>query len=240
MSKPTVTINNERRLYVLTTPHGTSAYGFDNCFKEANALAVRLGRSPLPKEKIGSEEAYLFRDSCIDEVRTKGIDLGTWFDPDTPRELRETLESLRKSGTSVRLWYGDPDTGKTWLEEHDLVGKVGRSTGILKVPLLVAKGDDGGGAILTANVLRIDSAKLTKSFYKHPKFHVPELTVKQGECEGLAFEVHAEGALQARFADEQGAEAYIAFQEGRQPSGGTLSGKGNKAKSVSSVKAKTI
>jgi hypothetical protein len=48
------------------------------------------------------------------------------------------LETDRKNQRKIRLFYGDTQTGQSWFDEHDVVGRIGRSTGSIKVPLLVA------------------------------------------------------------------------------------------------------
>lgn len=240
MSNPKVTINNDQRLYVISTPGGTSCFGFTNCFNEANALADRLGRHRLEPGKLGTIEAYQFHGECITEAQKKKVNLGTWFDPETPTGVRDVLEAAREKGTKVRLWYGDRETGKAWLEENDVVGKVGRSTGILKVPLIVAPGDDGGSAISTASVLRVDNARTGKTLYQDPKFHVPELTVKSGPIKDLPVEVHTSEGVEARFKDSQGAEKYIAFQQGRPPvEVKVLSGRGAAGTGLTASKSKS-
>ena len=71
----------------------------------------------------------------------------------------------------VRIWYGDTGTGRAWQEEHDVLGYVGRSGGIHKVPLLIySRRSRGGGAILTSCVVRIDWVSDRRPLYKHPLF----------------------------------------------------------------------
>ena len=66
------------------------------------------------------------------------------------------LAALAGTDRRVRLFLGDPETGRDWGEENDVTGYVGRSTGPSKVPLLLAtRRSMGGGAILVDCVLRM-------------------------------------------------------------------------------------
>lgn len=101
----------------------------------------------------------------------------TQFQSETPAAVRRALETCRKTQPVIRLWLGDPATGRSWLEEYDTIGRVGRSMGPVKVPLLVPEGEAGGGAISTDHVIRIRDEGTRKDLYRHPQFHLPELTV---------------------------------------------------------------
>lgn len=81
----------------------------------------------------------------------------------------------------LRLFYGDPETGRDWMEEADVIGEVGRSTGAHKIPLLIEPGEDGGPGILTKNVVRLMGAESGKELYRHPKYHLPEMEIRSTE-----------------------------------------------------------
>lgn len=62
-------------------------------------------------------------------------------------KLIQKINSLVGENPLVRIFYGKD--GKIWNEEHDVLGRIGRSTGIKKVPLLLEnKKSEGGCAIL--------------------------------------------------------------------------------------------
>ena len=99
---------------------------------------------------------------------------GTDYDANTPTEAINVLEKLQDSGFRIKLAYGDRLTGEDWGETHDIVGYVGRSTGRMKVPLLVYnKRSTGGGAILTANIVKIEHANKIYGgvMWEHPNYH---------------------------------------------------------------------
>ena len=84
---------------------------------------------------------------------------GTTFHDETPAAVAEALERARATGDRVRFWLGDPETGEDWGEENHVTGKVGRSTGQVKIPLLLANSRSrGGSAILTECIIRLQVA----------------------------------------------------------------------------------
>ena len=115
----------------------------------------------------------------------------------------------------VRLIPGDRKTGEPWLEEHDVVGKIGRSTGTLKVPLLIEAGADGGGAILTACLLAIIEWNSGEFLYQHPAYHAPDLLIRRGRDPDRPWEIiHRRKEIVACFGDIGKAGAYVAFMCG--------------------------
>lgn len=84
---------------------------------------------------------------------------GTSFHDETPDDVIRVLESARQGRVRLHISYGDRTTGRDWLEEVETHGYVGRSTGPVKVPLLVAiRRSTGGGAILDRCIVRISTA----------------------------------------------------------------------------------
>jgi hypothetical protein len=72
----------------------------------------------------------------------------THFHTETPPAVRRILESARQSGTRLRVFYGDAKTGAPWLEESDVLGRIGRSMGPVRVPLILARANSSGGPAL--------------------------------------------------------------------------------------------
>ena len=103
---------------------------------------------------------------------------GTYYDIDTPHEVIKWLETSRTRGQRIRIFYGDMHTGLDWLQEHHVIGTVGRSTGNIKIPLMIANTRSlGGDAILTANIVKITVDK--KIVYKHPNYTLPKLEISK-------------------------------------------------------------
>ncbi len=125
---------------------------------------------------------------------------GTRVDRTTSGEVIAVLEKCRADKTVVRLFYGNA-SGKSWMDENEVIGNVGRSMGPLKLPLLIPIRSGFGPGILDNCIIRIDSAE--KTLYQHPGFYVPEITLKTNEeSDKHKYEAHAEGHCHAAFSTE--------------------------------------
>ena len=91
----------------------------------------------------------------------------------TPKKIKVLLETLYETQQRVRFHWGDIKTGKDWGDIYDVSGRIGRSTGINKIPLLIHNRRSlGGGAILTHCIVKITSSLGKHLIYQHPKYHV--------------------------------------------------------------------
>lgn len=95
---------------------------------------------------------------------------GTHYRADTPPEVVKVLENARESGRTIWVDYGDRETGRSWNEENDVRGRIGRSTGAIKIPLLIEEGEDGGPAMLEHCIVNIMSVESGRILYRHPTF----------------------------------------------------------------------
>jgi hypothetical protein len=146
-------------------------------------------------------------------VRYRRLKSGTCYHADTPDTVVGILETLRQTGRKVRLFYGDVQTGQSWFEEYDVIGFIGRSLGPIKVPLLVPMGDCGGPALLDHCIIRIDTPR--KVLYQHETFRVGDVTLLNGACQALPWEVCIDQRVQARFQAKQLAQQYSDFIQGK-------------------------
>lgn len=84
---------------------------------------------------------------------------GTSYHVETPEAVIKVLESARANHTRIVLDYGDVKTGESWGEVYDIAGYIGRSTGSIKVPLLIHNSRSmGGGAILDHCIIGIKTS----------------------------------------------------------------------------------
>lgn len=98
---------------------------------------------------------------------------GTCYHANTKRAMITQLETLRASRIRCRFHWGDATTGKDWCDRYGITGTIGRSTGEMKVPLLIYnKRSIGGGAILTHCIVKITAAKGGRVIYQHPNYHI--------------------------------------------------------------------
>jgi hypothetical protein len=103
------------------------------------------------------------------------VENGTYYDAHTPRAVVLILEGVRTHETRIRLYYGDRETGRDWNECYDVTGRVGRSTGPIKIPLLIHNRRSMGGAgILDRCIIKITTAKGGKVLYQQPNYFNPE------------------------------------------------------------------
>ena len=132
----------------------------------------------------------------------------------TPSRVATLLNNLSMSKQRIRLVYGDTNTGKDWLEEYDVIGTIGRSTGTKQVPLLIKNSrSTGGGAILDHCILKIVDVKSKRVLYQHEKYVAPKFTIKHGTSvgHGYNYAVLCNNIVQANFKTEKQAKNYIDF-----------------------------
>jgi hypothetical protein len=144
---------------------------------------------------------------------------GTHFHPDTVPEVARILDSCLASGAKIRLFLGDAATGVAWHEENDVVGRIGRSTGPCKVPLMVSGKDSGGPALLEHCIVGI-LAKGGRWLWKHPTLDLGRWTVepidhtaRSGSRFAAACLVN--GTLHSRHTSPTGAQRLVDFMLGQ-------------------------
>lgn len=81
---------------------------------------------------------------------------GVWYDAGTPVALIKVFDRLINTSIRVKLDFGDTGTSLSWGEMHDTTGYIRRTGGSKPCLILVHNmRSSGGGAILTANILKI-------------------------------------------------------------------------------------
>lgn len=236
-----IKLNPEQRLYVLPCGDGYTCFGFDNCYRDAVAMAERMNAlksvnngleylAPTA-DMIGTIECYEAYQELVQCFARHPVSKRTWFTPGTPTKVKTILESAIASGRSIwkagsilRLFLGDQETGRDWCGEWDVVGYIGRSTGSKKVPLLIEplysphgdlSGAEGGGAISTDCILRIIEVNTGNELYRHPKYQLPVFSIHAVEADKThPIKVKRDNQEQAAFSSHEAAGEYIAFMQG--------------------------
>ena len=122
----------------------------------------------------------------------------------------------------IRIWYGDPETGRSWNEEYNTMGRIGRTTGNIKIPILVKNSRSwGGGSVLVGSIIRIDDIEDKRTLWKVPNFHVEDMKVYEifGN-ENYKYQVaklsedSGKWEVQASFKTEKQAHNWVAFMRG--------------------------
>lgn len=144
---------------------------------------------------------------------------GLWFSTETPQKVKDVLANAHNTSYKprLRLYLGDAKTGKPWLEENDVLGYIGRSTGTQKVPLLIySSNSHGGGRILDHCIVAIQDTN-KNWLYKHEGFNVPNLTktVIGSDNEYPVSVALVGGGVVARFKTELKANNWIKFMTGQ-------------------------
>lgn len=135
--------------------------------------------------------------------KTYKVCKGTYYSPRTPHEVIVALESARYYQHRIRVHYGDTTTGQDWLEEHDVTGRVGRSAGEVKIPLMLPNRESTGGcAILTDCIVKIRTTT-GAVLYQHPTYHhgAASLHSVNLRVDGRSYrgEIRVNGKTHARF-----------------------------------------
>lgn len=136
----------------------------------------------------------------------KTID-GTSFDVRTPDEVVTILENARQTRTRLHVSLGDSESGRDWLEENMVHGFIGRSTGSIKIPLLIHNRRSlGGPGLLDHCIVRIRTSSGGRVLYQHPGYHHGTLEIRQKnepvtlrEGRTLTVDVLRDGELHASF-----------------------------------------
>lgn len=110
----------------------------------------------------------------IQKVKYNGITYkvccGTYYASTTSDKVIQVLAEAQQKHTRIMVEYGD-ENGKGWGDIYGVTGYMGRSTGIIKVPLLVHnQRSRGGGAILDHCIVSIVTTKGKKTLYAHPNY----------------------------------------------------------------------
>lgn len=234
-----ITLNQEQKLFVISTGNSVSCLGFDVVYEQAVELSRRikavaertqqsrgvdllLNQIAPQKEQIGTLEQY-GQYRALMAGYSKLEDDKTWFDARTPKKVQTALESARKSGDRLRIFSGSPETGRDWMEEFDTIGTIGRSMGPMKSPLLIAEGECGGPALLTHCIVRIVNLSTGEEMYRHPKYHTPKMELTEAasydKVEGYTHSVKVEskeGVMEthANFKSQAEAAHWLAFISG--------------------------
>lgn len=143
----------------------------------------------------------------------KRLSSGTCYHVETKAEVANILEDARQKDYPLRIFYGDQVSGRDWLEEHDVVGYIGRSTGSVKVPLMIKnRRKSGGPALLDQCIVKIMRGTLT--LYQHQNYHLGVIELKPSDITGYEASVYRDGSVHARFKTLKEGLKYVAFIKG--------------------------
>ncbi len=146
---------------------------------------------------------------------------GTSYDVRTPDEVVRILENARMNRTRLHVSLGEtggPQAGRDWMEENMVEGYIGRSTGSIKIPLLIHNQRSLGGlGLLDHCIVRIRQTTGRRSvLWQHPQYShgliqirpkAEPVVLEDGRT--LRVDVLRDGQVQAAFEDVAKARRYI-------------------------------
>lgn len=197
-----------------------------------DALENVLGITPTSTVELDAQELNAAYVALTEQFARHPASQKTWFQPGTPVKLASVLEKARRDDTVVRLFFGDPETGKDSLQEWDVTGFVGRTNGTFQTPILCeAYATEGGGlrsspfgdVIRSRSVLRVLEVLTQKVLYQHPRYVLPDLRIEPASAVEAASKfpyavVHAQDGKDetvANFQTTGDAHVYIGFMQGK-------------------------
>ena len=89
--------------------------------------------------------------------------------------VAQIIERCRSSGKRFRFHLGDPESGRAWGDVD--IGRIGRSMGPVKIPIVLSnRRSIGGHGLLDACVIKIEYANNSQGgvVWKHPAFEKNE------------------------------------------------------------------
>lgn len=131
-------------------------------------------------------------------IEYQQLENGTCYHKETSQEVIDVLENAIFYHKRIRIYYGK--NGKCWNEENDTIGYIGRSCGIIKIPLLIKNSRSyGGGGLLDHCIVKIVNISTKKIEYIHKKFS-QSLFEAEGKAvyqDGKDFAPNCKNVLQA-------------------------------------------
>ena len=129
----------------------------------------------------------------------KIMDSGTAFHIDTPNQVCEILDSAMQSRQRLKVYYGDKKTGRDWHEEHDTTGRIGRSTGNVKIPLIIHNSRSyGGPGLLDHCIVKVKDMKTKTVLYQHEKYKAPVLEICESDLPEYLHAIKIDGKIYSR------------------------------------------
>ena len=134
----------------------------------------------------------------------------TYFFPNTPVAVQNTLEQARYSGARLKLYFGNQETGKDEMREWQVEGCISRSRGKVQVPILLSnKRSMFGGQISSDKIVRIKQNGV--DIYRHPRYHQPSVELRESSfMAGYVAEIWIDGSVYSRHETLRGAKLLLA------------------------------
>lgn len=149
----------------------------------------------------------------VEFVQEKSL-CGTYYHRETPQVVRAILDSKMQSRERIRIFLGDTITGKSWGDEWGVLGAVGRSTGEIKIPLLIANSRSYGGPAISDDCIVAIADSPGHFIYRHPKLDLGAWTVGEPKKDGYIEASYRDGAIVGQFKKAGQAKRHCQFMVG--------------------------
>ncbi len=135
---------------------------------------------------------------------------GTSYDINTDKKIVSILDDAIINRKRLKLDYGNTATGESWNECYDIIGRIGRSTGSIKIPLLILTSRSyGGGALLDSCIIKITDIKTGKVIYKNQNYKEKVFNIVPSDLPDYTVNVNINGKLYSRHKSERSAKILI-------------------------------
>lgn len=157
---------------------------------------------------------------------------GTWYDSRTADRVIEVLEAMWKLGKRVRIFYAYQDAedahgsdfpvGTAWTDIYDVTGRLGRTCGDIKSPILLASSMSLGGVCILEHLIGCIMTTDGGVWYKMDGFKFPLWRIVKRVSGGKTFHFleYKTGSMDTykefrRFDSEAGAVKLRDYMTGR-------------------------
>jgi hypothetical protein len=139
------------------------------------------------------------KNIIVDGIPYKLSSTGTFYDIDTPDDIIIILEYARIDKTRLKFIFGNVQTGISWNEEYNTIGRIGRTTGEIKMPILLKTiRSNGGELISTDNILQISISGSKTKLYTHTNYKPTIITIVPSDLPEYKYNTLINGELYGR------------------------------------------
>lgn len=190
----TYLIDRKALVYCIANGRETRVLDFATVREEANAIAGMLGKVDLLIS--ASEDGTM---NALAKYRRLKLLCGRegrrslWFDPRTKQSVRHALLTATATRRPIRLIYGDPASGRAYLEHAGVHGWItaAQEDGVIRPTLSETQNLETSCAVHELDIVRIVDVGSGLDTYVHPAFHLPTMEVV--ERTGHGFELQTNG-----------------------------------------------
>ena len=215
--KVNVVIDHKREVFMVPAGQempSPSPLGFEYVFEQLRDLVAKQNLPiPVRKDEEGTVEQYAAYRQAIAEAEKANIE-ETWLPPDTPVAVRQILERYRESGDRIRLFHGNTETDRDWLEDACVIGVISRLDGLFPRPILIGDGNDWGICILDHCLVRLMDSVSRKVLWTHPRCREPSMRIVSARQDAYPHTVLVDGVPHEHFQSHAQAARWVAFMAG--------------------------